>query len=165
MLASAPRRPGESYRRIEVAAAVRQRLAIAAVATAVPIDVAATLICEAGLLLERLEQRRIGGALSLLDRAAAAGCATRSLGAADADYLRALGRRSWRRHGDALGVPVRVLERIGGAGEIEARMGHVELLEPAIRWEVGALLTGSRMGSWGCEAILAGFRPRSWPSR
>lgn len=160
-LPSAPRRPGESYRRIGIALATRRRLALASADSAVPLDVAATLICEAGLLLERLDRRRISCPSSLLDRAASASRLARPLGAADADYLRALCCRSWRRSRDEPDLPVRLIDRIG-AGSAERVVEHlerVELLERAIRWEIAAIGAGSRMAGWGCEAVLAGFRP------
>lgn len=121
-----------------------------------PLDVAATLICEAGLLLDRLNGRRVRSADALLNQAAGSSRVTRALTAANADYLRALGCRSWRRHRGELDLPVRVLRRIGD--ELEQRLARLDLLEPAIRWEIGAVLADRSMGSWGSEVILAGFR-------
>lgn len=153
-LPSAPRRPGESYGRPDVSLATRRALAIASADASVPLDVAATLICEAGLLLDRLEQRRVRCARSLLDQAACSSRVTRALTAANADYLRALSCRSWRRDRSELDLPVRVLARVGD--RLEQRLARCELLEAAIRWEIGALLSERSMGNWGSEVVLAG---------
>lgn len=165
--ASAPRRPGETYARPELALPARRSLAIASAEAEVPIDVAATLICEAALLLERLEARRVRCPVALLDRAAGRSRVTRALDPASADYLRALGCRSWRRHRGEIELPVRLLARAGA--RLDERLERSELLEPAIRWEIGALLAARSMGTWGTEVALgaatglgsAGQRPTS----
>jgi hypothetical protein len=156
---SAPRRPGEKYAQADVSLATRRVIAIAASEASVPIDVAGTLIAEAALLLERLDSRRVRSSASLLDRAAAASRATRALNAADADYLRALMCRSWRRHRAELDLPIRLLERLGD--RIDGRVARCELLESAVRWEIAAVLSGRSMSSWGSETVLAGFRQLS----
>jgi hypothetical protein len=132
---------------------------MAASEASVPIDVAGTLIAEAALLLERLDRRRVRSSAALLDRAAGAAHVTRALSAADADYLRALSCRSWRRHRAELDLPVRLLERLGD--RIDERVARPELLDSAIRWEIGAVLSGRSMSSWGSETVLAGFRQLS----
>ena len=154
-LPSAPRRPGEMYGRPDVSLVTRRNVAIAAADASVPIDLAATLICEGSLLLEQLGRRRVRSAGALLDRVARSSRVTRALGAANADYLRALSCRSWRRHCPELEVPVRLLARLG---DVDERLSHCELLGSAIRWEIGALLSERTMGSWGTESVLAGFR-------
>lgn len=136
--------------------ATRRALVIASAEASLPVDVAATLVCEAALLLERLEHHRVRGARALLDQAAGSSRVTRALSGSNADYLRALGCRSWRRHIVELDLPVRVLSRLGD--RVEERLGRCDLLEPAIRWEIGALLCERTMGAWGSEVVLAGFR-------
>ncbi len=91
----------------------RRALALAAADARVPLDVAATLLCEASLLLERLDGRRVSHARELLDRAASSSRVTRALTTSNADYLRALSCRSWRRDRGEIDVPERVLNRVG----------------------------------------------------
>jgi len=158
LLPSAPRRPGETYERVTAAIATRHALALAAADARVPLDVAATLLCEAGLLLERLHRRRVSHARELLDRAAAAGRVTRALPTAEADYLRALTCRRWRRDRGEIDLPARIAARVGDG--IDGYLTRGELLESAIRWEIGALLAGRSMASWGTEAVLGGYQAR-----
>ena len=153
---SAPRRPGETYVRPDLELPTLREIAIAAAEASVPVDVAATLIAEASLLLERLSHHRLSGALGLLDRAAGSSRVTRALSSGDADYLRALSCRSWRRQVAEIDLPTRVHSRLGD--EIEARLAHTELLESAIRWETAALLCGRTVGNWGSDVVLGGFR-------
>ncbi len=84
---------------------------------------------------------------------------TRALSAANADYLRALSCRSWRRDRGEIDIPARTLTRAGD--ELEGFLAHGELLESAIRWEIGALLADRSMSSWGTEVVLGGFQPRA----
>lgn len=107
------------------------------------------------MLLERLNGRRVRSAGALLDQAAGSSRVTRALSAANADYLRALSCRSWRRHRGELDIPARVLARTGTG--LEQRLGRCELLDSAIRWEIAAVLAGRSMGTWGSEVVLAGF--------
>lgn len=122
-----------------------------------PLDVAATLLCEAGLLLDRLGRRRVTHARELLDRAAASSRVTRALPTAEADYLRALTCRRWRRDRGEIDLPSRIAARIGD--RLDECLSRGELLESAIRWEIGALLAGRSMASWGTEAVLGGYQP------
>lgn len=158
LLPSAPRRPGETYARANVPLGTRRALALTAADAGVPLDVAATLLCEAGLLLERLGRRRLTHAREMLDRAAASSRVTRALSAGHADYLRALSCRSWRRDRAELDVPARVLAAVGDHLDEYLRRG--ELLESAIRWEIGALLAERSMASWGTEIGLGGLQSR-----
>jgi hypothetical protein len=157
-LPSAPRRPGETYRRADVSLSARRALALAGADSGVPLDVAATLLCEAGLLLDRLTQRRVSRARELLDRAASASRVTRALSTANADYLRALSCRSWRRDRAEIDIPARTLLRVGP--HLEEYVSRAELLESAVRWEIGALLAERSMASWGTEVVLGGFGGR-----
>ena len=156
MLPSAPRRPGEKYERVEASLAAHRQLAIAAAELSLPVDVAATLLSEATLLLERLGHHRLTRARELLDQAARGSRVTRALSATNADYLRALSCRSWRRQVGELDLPVRVASRLGGA--IDDRLARLELLESAIRWEAAALLCERTIGNWGSDVVLGGFR-------
>lgn len=83
---------------------------------------------------------------------------TRALSAADADYLRALTCRHWRRDRGEIDLPARVMARVGE--RLSDYLGHGELLEPAIRWEVGALLAERSLTCWGAEVVLGGYQPR-----
>ena len=156
LLPSAPRRPGQKFERLEVALHTRRALAIAAADARVPLDVAATLLCEAGLLLDRLDARRVAHARDLLDRAASSSRVRQALTTANADYLRALSCRSWRRDRGEIDLPARLLPRIGS--KMDAYLGRGELLESAIRWEIGAVLADRSMCSWGTEVVLGGFQ-------
>jgi len=122
----------------------------------VPVDVAATLVLEATLLLDRLGNHRLTRAAELLDRASRASRVTRALSSANADYLRALSCGSWRRQVGELDVPVRVVTRV--AESIDTRLTRLDLLEPAIRWEMAALLCDRTMVNWGSDVVLGGFR-------
>ncbi len=133
-------------------------MALAAAEASVPVDIAGTLIAEAGLLLERLDRRRIRSPARLLDRAAGSSRVTQALSASGADYLRALSSRTWRRNQPELDLPARLLERIGDRGD--ELLARTELLESAIRWEIAALLGNRTMSCWGSETVLAGFRGR-----
>lgn len=144
--------------RAEVPLATRHALALAAADAGVPLDVAATLLCEAGLLLDRLGRRRLAHARDLLDRAAAGSRVTRALSAAHADYLRALSCRSWRRGRAELHIPSRVLAATGE--RLDGYLSRGELLESAIRWEIGALLAERSMACWGTEVGLGGLQSR-----
>lgn len=155
-LPSAPRRPGETYVRPEISLPIRREIAVAGAAASVPVDVAATLISEAALLLECLSHHRLNGASGLLDRAAGSSRVTRALSSASADYLRALSCRSWRRQVGEIDLPVRVQARLGD--EVDLRLGQSELLESAIRWEQAALLCERTIGNWGSDVLLGGFR-------
>lgn len=123
-----------------------------------PLDVAATLLCEAGLLLERLRRHRVAHAVELLDRAASCSRVTRALTTANADYLRALTCRRWRRDRGEIDLPARVAGRVGD--RLDELLGRGELLEPAIRWEIGALLAERSLASWGTEVVLGGYQAR-----
>jgi hypothetical protein len=156
ILPSAPRRPGEKYERLEASLAARRQLAIAGGDLDLPVDVAGTLLLEATLLLDRLGAHRLTRARELLDQAARSSRVTRALSTANADYLRALGCRSWRRQVGELDVPVRVASRVGDTAD--ERLARVELLEPALRWEMAALLCDRTMANWGSDVVLGGFR-------
>lgn len=156
VLPSAPRRPGESFERVSATLATHRHLAIAGAEAALPVDVAATLVAEAALLLERLDGHRLRGARELLDRAAGSSRVTRALTSSSADYLRALSCRSWRRHVAELDLPVRVSSRLGD--RVEERLGRCDLLDAAVKWEIAALLCERTMGNWGSDVALGGFR-------
>lgn len=157
-LPSAPRRPGEVYTHAEVSLSTRRALALAAADARVPLDVAATLLCEAGLLLDRLGRHRVSHARDLLDRAASGSRVTRALSAAHADYLRALSCRSWRRDRADLEIPARILA--AAADRLDDFLARGEMLESSIHWEIGALLAERSMVSWGTEVGLGGFQSR-----
>lgn len=110
------------------------------------------------MLLDRLSSRRVSHARELLDRAASGNRVTRALSTANADYLRALSCRTWRRDRAELDVPTRLLARVGDS--LEGYLCRGELLESSIRWEIGALLSERSMASWGTEAVLGGFQGR-----
>lgn len=153
---SAPRRPGETYARVEVPLPLRRQLALAGAGASVPLDVAATLIAEAALLLESLDARRLSRGRELLDRAARSSRVTRALSSSSADYLRALSCRSWRRQAAEVDLPVRVTSRI--SAEPGRYLARDDLLEDAIRWETAALLCERSMANWGTDVVLGGFR-------
>ncbi len=121
-----------------------------------PVDVGATLLLEATLLLDRLGHHRLTRARELLDQAARSSRVTRVLSSAGADYLRALSCRGWRRQVGELDVPVRVASRLDG--DVDARLARLELLESAIHWETAAILCERTMGNWGSDVVLGGFR-------
>lgn len=158
LLPSAPRRPGEKYDRPAVSLITRRALAIASADARVPLDVAATLLCEASLLLERLDARRVSHARELLDRAASGSRVTQALSTANADYLRALSCRSWRRDRGEIDVPAKVMSKVGD--RLDSFLCRGELLESSIRWEIGAVLAERSMCSWGTEVVLGGFQSR-----
>ena len=153
---SAPRRPGETYARVEASLATRRELALAAAESSVPVDLAATLVTEAAVLLERLGTHRLRSPRELLDRAARAGRITRALSASHADYLRALSCRSFRRQVGELDLPSRVVNLLGERPD--ELLGRCELLEEAIAWERASLLSERTMGTWGTGVVLGGLR-------
>lgn len=153
---SAPRRPGETYARVEASLATRRELALAAAEASVPVDVAATLVTEAAILLERLGGRRLRSPRELLDRAAGSGRVTRALSASHADYLRALSCRCFRRQVGELDLPSRVANLLGERPD--ELLGRCELLEEAIAWERASLLSERTMGTWGTGVVLGGLR-------
>lgn len=92
----------------------------------------------------------------MLDQAAGGSRVTRALNAASADYLRALGCRSWRRQVGELDIPDRVAQRLGERSD--ERLTRLDLLESSIRWEMAALLCERTIGNWGCDVVLGGYR-------
>lgn len=156
VLPSAPRRPGESYARVEASLGTRRELAMAAAESSVPIDVAATLVSEAALLLERLGGHRLRSPREVLGRAAESSRVTRALAASQADYLRALSCRSFRRQVGEIDIPTRLAAALGE--RVDDLIGRCDLLEEAISWERASLLAGSTMGAWGTGVVLGGLR-------
>ena len=156
VLPSAPRRPGDAYARVEASLCTKRKLALAAAEASVPIDVAATLVSEAAVLLERLGGRRLRSPRELLDRAAGTSRVACALSASHADYLRALSCRSFRRQVAELDVPSRVAGLLGDRAD--ELLGRCELLEEAIAWERASLLSERTMGTWGTGVVLGGLR-------
>ena len=156
-LPSAPRRPGEKYARPDISLFTRRALALAAADARVPLDVAATLLCEASLLLERLDGRRVSHARELLDRAASSSRVTRAL---LGRQRRLPPRAQLPRAGAATGARSTSPNGFSSASATASTifLHRSELLESSIRWEIGALLAERSMCSWGTEVVLGGFQ-------
>jgi hypothetical protein len=149
---SAPRRPGELLERVDLPKSIGAPLASVSEGANVPIDVAATLLWEAALLLSRLEAVGIPQPDALLDEAAAERKVSCALSAAESDYLRALTQVRWRRHAKAIAVPIRLLTPLRS---IEPRvLTTPPRLQSTVAWEAAALLGGMTMAEWGLAVAL-----------
>jgi hypothetical protein len=140
----APRRPGELHEALPLPEGSAQAIATQAADAGVGLDVAASLVLEAGLIADDTRMSSWGQGRQSNHEALA-------LPEASARYLRALtvGRK---RSGAAVlprgsvAVPVRLVPRLAAAS-IGHLIGAIEL-EVAITWEVAAVRQGRTMSEW-----------------
>jgi hypothetical protein len=148
--AETPRRPGELHEPLVLTADAARRLRARAADAGLSVDIAASLLLEAGMLLERWP--------------AAAGLTADgdppvlALPEASARYLRSLTvARRPRRPSDhqhrTVAVPVRLVPRLTAAGDLE-RLIEAPDIEHAVALEVAAVLTGRTMSEWVVERLL-----------
>jgi hypothetical protein len=126
-----------------------KRIAERAAKAGLAVDVAASLVLEAGLLSVRLPQIQ-----QLNDDPEPAWLAQPE---ASARYLRSLtvGRRPGQismRPSRNVAIPVRLVPRLG-AVDVE-QLIDVVTLEQAVTWEVAALRAGQTMSEWLLERLL-----------
>jgi hypothetical protein len=147
--AEIPRRPGELHEVLVLSAEAANRIAERAAKASLAVDVAASLVLEAGLLSVRLPQIH-----QLNDEPDEAWLAQPE---ASARYLRSLtvGRRSGQistRPSRNVAIPVRLVPRLG-AVDVE-QLIDVVTLERAIAWEIAAVRAGQTMSEWLLEQLL-----------
>jgi plasmid stability protein len=147
--ASSPRRPGELHESLTLSGEAARHLGVRAAQAGVSVDVAASLVLEAGLLLERRPH--------LSDVAAGEDPPAIALPEASARYLRSLtvARTPLRRIPSkqrVVAVPVRLVPRLG-ACDVGGAIETVDL-ELAISWETAAILSGQTMSEWAVESLL-----------
>jgi hypothetical protein len=139
----APRRPGELHEALPLSEDFAQAIATQATQAGVGLDVAASLVVEAGLIADDT-QLTTGAQEPQSNHEALA------LPEASARYLRAL--TVGRRRGapvlprGSVAVPVRLVPRLAAAS-IERLVGAIEL-EVAIAWEIAAVRQGRTMSEW-----------------
>jgi hypothetical protein len=126
-----------------------KRIAERAAEAGLAVDVAASLVLEAGLLSVRLPQIQ-----QLNDDPESAWLAQPE---ANARYLRSLtvGRRSGQtstRPSRNIAIPVRLVPRLGGV-DVE-QLTDLVTLEQAIGWEIAAVRAGQTMSEWLLERLL-----------
>lgn len=148
--AGSRRRPGELREALLLSAEAAESIAERAEKAGVTLDVAASLILEAGLLSLRVPRLHELSNRSEPPRIA--------LPEASAHYLRSLtvGRRS-SSHVSAqpsrtVAVPVRLVPQLG-AVDVEQLIDLVPL-DQAIAWEVAAIRAGQTMSEWVLERLL-----------
>ncbi len=138
-----PRRPGELHEALPLPADSAQAIATQATHAGVGLDVAASLVVEAGLIADDTRMAAGGQGPQPSHEALA-------LPEASARYLRAL--TVGRRRGapvlprGSVAVPVRLVPRLAAAST-ERLIGAIEL-EVAIAWEVAAVRQGRTMSEW-----------------
>jgi hypothetical protein len=148
--AEIPRRPGELHEALVLSTQAAKRIAERAAKAGLAVDVAASLVLEAGLLSVRLPQTQ-----QLKDEGP--GSARLAQPEASARYLRSLtvgcrpGQISMRPSRN-VAIPVRLVPRLG-AVDVE-QLIDVVTLEQAIAWEVAALQAGQTMSEWLLERLL-----------
>lgn len=148
--ASIPRRPGELHESLTLSDRTARDLAIRAAGAGVSVDVACSLVLEAGLLLERRPD--------LGDLPADTDPPVIALPEASARYLRSLtvarkpSHRTPSRQRN-VAVPIRLLPRLA-ACDVERTIWAVDL-ELAISWEIAAVLAGQTMSEWAVERLLS----------
>lgn len=138
------RRPGEMHESIPLDDATSAKVASQAASWGVNMDVAATVLLEAGLAVSDL--RSEGSVPVGVD-----GPPQMALTAAHAAYVRSLtvGRQSRRQttgHSTSVAVPVRLIPRL--ANQSVDHLLDVVDLGVAISWEVAAVGEGRTMAEW-----------------
>ena len=132
-----------------MAACVIEDVALRAEDARLPLDTAACLLVEHGLLVRELAAHR-----PLLDWAAA-GAARDELSDASAAYLRSLaiaGERACPLRPERLRLPSRLTDRILAHDGPEDLLGGD--LRQALAWEIAAVRTGATMTEWSLRAVL-----------
>jgi hypothetical protein len=149
--ARAQRRPGERHEPVAIAAREATQLLSRAADAGLTADVAATLLVEARLALDWLQE---AGCTAVQLRYEPPPVA---LSAAEADYLRALTVSRTRRRAArvepgvrTVSLPVRLIAR--ASPEVVRRSVHDGDLEQAVAMEVHALRGGLLMGEWVARA-------------
>jgi hypothetical protein len=148
--ASTARRPGEHQEVFLLSAEATRKLSVRAAQAGLPLDVAASLALEAGMLIQRWPEV---GDLPEEDNQPLL-----ALPAASARYLRSLtvARKPLRKapasDAQTVAVPVRLLPRIAGH-DAEEMIEAVDL-EQAISWEIASVLAGQTMSEWVLERLL-----------
>jgi hypothetical protein len=157
LLSDHPRRPGDRHEVVDLPTAFANRLEQQAAKQGLSLAVAAALVIEARWLVGRLvESADLNGSVAHLDAVAETDERVhRPLGAAEADYLRALmmprARPSMDRPAVRVAIPVRLLGRIDWDSSCDE---DVKDLERAIRWETVAVLSRMTMSEWAFENLL-----------
>jgi hypothetical protein len=146
---SFPRRPGELHESLVLSDETARHLAVQANELGISVDVACSLVLEAGLLLERRPR--------LADLQADPDPPVLALPEASARYLRSLtvARKPLRRAPSRqrnVAIPVRLLPRLA-ACDVEETIQTVDL-DLAISWEIEAVLAGQTMSEWAVERLL-----------
>lgn len=151
--AGVPRRPGEFHEGLPLPADLEGDLACRAAQVGVTVDVAASVLLEAALLVADLD-----GAPSDDLGPVGESCAGEALPQAAASYLRSLtvGRRARPTRSQAVvAVPVRLVARLRGI-EVGWALRAVDL-ETALAWEIAAMRAARTMTEW---ALLRAVRAR-----
>lgn len=144
------RRPGDLREALLLSSRAAERMGEQATEAGVTLDVAASLVLEAGLLSLRVPQLH-----ELSERSDPPQIA---LPEASANYLRSLtvGRRSSSQISTppprTVAVPVRLVPQLG-AVDVDELIDRVPL-EQAIAWEVAAIRAGQTMSEWALERLL-----------
>lgn len=144
-----PRRPGELREALLLSSAAAERIAGHARKVGVTLDVAASLVLEAGLLSLRVPRLH-----ELRDQSDPPRIA---LPEASAHYLRSLtvGRQSGQvsaQPSQTVAVPVRLVPQLGAVNP--EQLIDLVPLEQAIAWEVAAIRAGQTMSEWVLERLL-----------
>jgi hypothetical protein len=148
--ASTARRPGEYQEAFLLSAEAARKLSARAAQAGLPVDVAASLALEAGMLIQRRPE--------VADLPVDDDQPLLALPAASARYLRSLtvARKPLRKETTsdwhAVAIPVRLLPRLGGH-DVEVMIETVDL-EHAISWEIASVLAGQTMSEWVLERLL-----------
>lgn len=147
------RRPGDLHEALPLSASAAAQLSNRAADAGVSVDVAATVLLEAALVLTDLDQSQTG----LLPTTADSEQVVRlRLTAAEASYLRALtlGRQVETRRlvPETVAIPVRLVARVGQL-DIDRSLNAVAL-EVALVWEIQAVAQGRTIGEW---ALVCAF--------
>jgi hypothetical protein len=148
------RRPGELHEALSLSRPAAQRLVAAAHDAGVSVDIAGTVLLEAGIVVN---DAGVEAPAALTAAASSNGGVRRRLTAAESDYLRALGMRRRRPPTTAppatLSLPVRMLGRLTGA-DVDATLGLVDI-EIALTWETASLLSGRTMAEWAFYTLVS----------
>lgn len=130
-------------------------LAEAAVRRGVSFQLAAALVVERSLLQEDLAKQGLSRMLERLDEEAVRASVEIELSEPLSAYLRALSsreRQPTRAQPRLVALPMRLIERIGGAGP--GQRLDAALLESAFLWERAAVLAGRTMSEWATLKTL-----------
>lgn len=139
-----PRRPGETHEALPLSRSAAERISAEAARLGIGTDLAASLLIEAGLLLDDVGPK----ALSLSGEN---GWPDSALSESSARYVRALTiarrpRKGARPSPGCAAIPVRLITRLRGES-VDELIAKVEL-ERAVSWEVAAMLEGRTMAEW-----------------